>query len=258
MKRNILAALSVSLVLIAAGGCKTRKTSAAAPAAKTVPAAAGAIARIRGTQVQFTTLSLRGKALLDMGGNTNNVGIQIRMENGKRIWASITALAGIEVARALITPDSVRVVNRLQSTYLGKPFSFVQGFATRQIDFQMLQSVLSGNVPELLLAGQPGVEKKGVNTVLTGKRESLDYNMFFNELMKLTATNLNDAAAGRALKVEYSAHQEINGGLFPGQVNINSMAGPKRVTMALTFTKIEGNIPLEFPFTVPKRYEVIN
>ncbi|WP_129718268.1 DUF4292 domain-containing protein [Pedobacter sp. SYP-B3415] len=258
MKKNILAGLSLVLVLLGAG-CKTRKAAVTPTPATEVPAKTShtVVDKISKTQVNFNTLSLRGKAAIDIGGNANNAGIQIRVENNKRIWASVTAV-GFEVARALITPDSIQVINRLQSTYLKKPFSFVQGFATKQVDFQTLQDVLTGNAIGQLLQSQPSVTSQDGKTVLSGKNQALDYKMFFNELFKLTETNLNDASAGRALKVTYAAHQELAGGLFPGQVNINSMAGAKRVAIDLTFTKIEGNIPLDFPFTVPKRYEVIN
>jgi hypothetical protein len=36
------------------------------------------------------------------------------------------------------------------------------------------------------------------------------------------------------------------------------MAGTKKVNLQLDYTKVDRNIPLDFPFSVPKNYELVN
>ncbi|RYG21494.1 MAG: DUF4292 domain-containing protein, partial [Chitinophagaceae bacterium] len=60
-----------------------------------------------------------------VNGNENNVTMLIRIEKDKKIWVSVTAIAGIEVARAVITPDSLLLRDNLNKTYARKPFSYI-------------------------------------------------------------------------------------------------------------------------------------
>jgi len=46
--------------------------------------------------------------------------------------------------------------------------------------------------------------------------------------------------------------------LLPTAVGINSMTGTKRINIDLEYAKIDRNVPLDYPFTVPKKYELIN
>jgi hypothetical protein len=77
-------------------------------------------------------------------------------------------------------------------------------------------------------------------------------------MMKVGENNLNDLKSGQALKVAYGGYQRVNDGLFPSSLIINSMAGTKRVNLQLDYTKVDRNIPLEFPFSVPRNYELVN
>ena len=71
--------------------------------------------------MDFNTLALKGKADLDINGEQNNVNMNIRIQKDKKIWVIITAAGGIvEVARAMITPDSLLLLNKLQKTYTKK------------------------------------------------------------------------------------------------------------------------------------------
>ena len=100
----------VWMVLVAGAlcGCKVKKVVVVAPPADAtnVPGSKKAenLALLKKNDLAFTTLALKGKASLDINGNTNNVNMNIRMKKGEMIWISVTAIAGIEVARVLITP----------------------------------------------------------------------------------------------------------------------------------------------------------
>src|SRR3954467_13537008 len=129
MKRNILNKLTLVCLVFIAAGCSSKKLlvvkrpSADTAAAVKVSDISSKLAAIRSKQVTFNTFSGKAKAKLDVNGNDNDVTLNIRINRDQKIWISITAIAGIEIARAQITPDSLIVINRLQSVYLKKPFS---------------------------------------------------------------------------------------------------------------------------------------
>ena len=174
------------------------------------------------------------------------------------IWVSLTAFAGIEVARALITPDSLIVRNNIQSLAIKKPFSYIYKFTSKQVTFKMLQSVISGNTIDELMNENAALELNEGAFTLNGNKGDLAFRVLFNTLLKTQELNLNDVKAGQALKVVYSDYQDITGALFPSVIKLNSISGRKKTNIDFDFSKIERNLPLDFPFSVPKRFELIN
>lgn len=259
IRNNLYLAVLLSITLFA---CKTRKKVVVNPPAivnELSNKKAENIKLLKSKDLVFNTLSVKAKAKIDIAGNKNSATMNIRMEKGRRIWVSITAFAGIEVARALITPDSVKVRNNIQSVYLKKPFSYLHRYANKQISFDWLESILSGNTIADFVNEKADIEELGGLWVLEGEREKLAYKVFFDALMKVSQYTINDVNAGQALKVSYTeAYQDLGGVLFPKVVTISSMAGPRNVNIELEYSSVERNVPLEFPFSVPGKYEVIN
>jgi hypothetical protein len=264
MKKATINRMVLLAMVSLAFACKSKKAIVAAPAAAKPDVAVvnkyeENVKLLRSKNISFNTLSLKGKADLDMGGNSNSVTVNVRMLRDKKIWMSITALLGIEVARAVITPDSIMVRNNLQSTYIKKPFSYVYRYTSREVTFQMLQDILTGNTINTLFTPEAKLElnNRGVWT-LTGSQANLAFDVLFNTFQKSSQVNLNDVRAGQALKVVYANYQQVNEYLFPTNVRINSMSGTRKVDLNFEFSKVESNVPLDFPFTVPNRFELIN
>jgi hypothetical protein len=264
MKKNTLNSLLVLSVLLIAAGCKSKKAVVKAPSAVETPAPVlntkklENLKTLKSKDLPFNTLSLKGKVNLEIEGKENGVSVNIRVKKDEKIWISMTAIAGIEVARALITPDSLIVRNNLQSVAIKKPFSYIYKFTSKQVTFKMLQSVLTGNTIEELMTDRSVVDLNGGIFILSGDKNGLGYRVLFNTLLKTAELNLNDARAGQALKVVYSDYQDVTGALYPSVTKINSVSGVKKTNISFDFNKIERNVPLDFPFSVPKRFELIN
>lgn len=264
MRKNILNNFLILTVTLFAFGCRPKKVIVITP-----PVSAEVVEIKEDKKVEnlellkskdflFTTLSLKGKANLDINGDQNNVTLLIRIQKDKKIWLSVTAIAGIEVARAVITPDSILLRNNLEKTFAKKPFSYIYKFTNQQVNFSLLQAVLSGNtIPDLTTINADLAQENGV-WVLSGRSKDLIYRSLFNTLLKVSETTLNDVKAAQAFKVVYGSYTPLNASIFPSSLKINSMAGTKQISVDLDFTKIEANVPLAFPFTVPKSYELIN
>lgn len=214
---------------------------------------------LRSKNINFNTLAMKGKANLVLPGQENSVTVNVRIQRDQKIWMSITALLGIEVARAVITPDSIMVLNKLQSTYIRKPFSYIHRFTNKQVNFKMLQDVLTGNTINTLFNPESILEQNPQGLwILSGKDGQLGFNLNFNGQLKPGLLNLNDPKAAQALKVQYGHYQKVNEFMMPAQITINSLSANKRVDIDFDFSKIESNVPVDFPFTVPKRFELIN
>lgn len=260
MRKSILNKGSLILILFIAIGCKTQKT--AIPAKKTVEAAAPApqfsktevLAALTGKQVSYNTASIKAKAGLSINNNSHDVNMNIRMQKGKAIWASVTVIAGLEVARALITPDSIKILNRLESTYISKPFSYIYQFTSREVNFNTLQDIFMGNAFAGTLSPSATVNVNSAKTEVNGNLSALAYLLTFNQSNNLIKSNLNDPATSQTLTVNYSEHRNIGNQEIPHIISIKSNAGNKNIGIDLRYTSLGLNESLDFPFSVPKRF----
>ena len=262
MKRTYLKSIVLmGGLLLTLGACKSRKLVEVPVVAKKDTAATNKtmyLQSLKDKNSKFLSLSMRGKAQLDINGQQNNVSVNIRMLKDKKIWMSITAIAGIEIARVLVTPDSLVVINRLQGLVLQQPFRYIHQYANREVNFKMLQDLLSGNTINEFLVEDVALTSQNGQWLLKGQKNSLGFQILFNTLLKAAETNLNDVKTAQALKVVYGKYISVNDTLYPTGMQLQSISGRKKINIDFDFSKIESNVELDFSFTVPKRFKVIN
>ncbi len=261
-KTSIFFFLLANLLLFVMA-CKPKKVIVAAPPVQVQTEKVNDqklenFALLKGKNIDFSTLALKGKASLAINGDQNDVTMVIRILKDKKIWISVSAVAGIEVARTIITPDSLKLLNRLDKTYLKKPFSYLHDYTNKQIDFTLLQSVLSGNVYDGFLLDKSSLIQENGVWVLSGNVENLAFKTVFNTLLKLSETTLNDPVGAQGFKVVYDNYTPVSNSLFASSLKINTMSGDKKIDLGIEFNKIESNNPVDFPFNVPKSFQLIN
>lgn len=267
MKKNILNKVLIVCCLVAMVSCKTRKkviTTIAPPQTAntvTIPTTPpdlstlkNQLAAIKSRQINFNTFSGKANAKLDVNGDDNDVTLNIRINKNKQIWVSITALLGIEVARAVITPDSIKVLNKLQGVYLKKPFSFVYQYASRQINYKTIEALLVGNAMPEVLTERSNLTSDMGNVTLSGNLDDLIYALMLGTNMRVTQFNLSNVEAGQALLVNNSNFTQAQNRIIPSQINILSTIQAKKIQANLHYTKIEFDLALEYPFNIPERY----
>ncbi len=260
MKENILNKLLIACGLLVMVSCSAHKhlTAGTSPTVVAKVNEEAKLEPIRTQQLGFNTFSGKAKASLAINGNNNDCTLNLRINSGKKIWVSVTALLGIEVARAVITPDSIQVINRLQGVYFKKPFSFIYKYANRQIDFNMLQALLIGNaIPQALNDSTKIASDSTNNITLSGNLRDLIYKLVLGSDMKVSQTNLTNQDAGQSLQAvnafALSGTQKV-----PSQINIASVAGDKKIQINLHYVKVDINQPLEYPFNIPDSYTPAN
>jgi hypothetical protein len=261
MKRNILNKIALILLLIIAASCKSKKLVVVQRPTKDTTAVvktndvAARLAAIRAKQVTFNTFSGKAKTKLVINNDDNDCTLNIRVNRDQKIWVSITAIAGLEVARALITPDSILVVNRFQNLYLKKPFSYINRFAGRQVNFKTLQAILVGNAIGELLKEDAKFTPEGTNTGITGDLQGMVFKLLLGPDLKVTQTNLANKSAGQTLQVVNRVFIQADSRVVPSQIDITSNAPGNKVLANLRYTTVEFDRVLEYPFSIPKSYQ---
>src|SRR5688500_12805789 len=120
--------LYLLLIVVLAANCRSTKTIQTAISKKDSTIASGDSSThndslqvistiyegITKNRVNFNTFSAKIKVDFEgADGKKNDFNAVIRLQKDSVLWVSINALLGIEAFRVLITPDSVKVLNKL-------------------------------------------------------------------------------------------------------------------------------------------------
>lgn len=261
MKENILNKLLIVCCLLSIMSCKARKQAITNHQPVSKAAANPYLSKIntiRESQSNFNTFSGRAHSKLDINGSSNNVTLNIRINHGQKIWVSITAIAGIEVARALITPDSILIINKLQSEYIRKPFSYIYTYASRQIDYKAFEALLVGNAIPQLLNDSTELRTDTGSMILWGNVQELMYKLIIGKDMKVSQTDLSNESQSQLLLVNNTNFIEAENRMVPSQINIASVAKAKKIALNIHYIKVDFDLPLQYPFSIPSGYSEAN
>lgn len=242
--------------------CKTkRKIAMPSPDTPTEISAASAasIKTFELNNLDFHTFSGRAKAKIEMGKNIHDVTLNVRIERNKAIWLSVTAILGVEVARVLITPDSVKILNKLQGEYIAKPFAYIYNYTNQGITFTTLQDLLMANVSSnLLRTNNVQVASATDEFIVVGIKDQLSYQYRINEENRPFNFVLQEVGGTNNLEAFYGDYAKTGGYNFPQNIALNIIGGEVSLKAQLGYNRVSFNENVDMPFSVSSRYKVIN
>ena len=209
-------------------------------------------------RIEYETFS--GKLDVDYeesDGTTTNLTVQVRIQRDSLIWLSLTAIFGIEGVRACITPDSVKVLNKQDKTYLVRPISYLQELAALPLDLRSLQDLLVGNPVFMDSSFQQYTQGSGLISLM-GNNELFRKLLSMGETDKLMSSyKLDDLNLNRPRTsyLTYSEYEKKTGNWFSRRRTVQ-VAEKKKFTVRLQYKQYGFNETLSFPFAVPKNYRL--
>src|SRR5690349_17153389 len=97
-------------------------------------------------RIDFTSFSAKIKVDFEgADGKKNDFNAIVRLQKDSAMWVSINALLGIEAFRVLITPDSVKVLNKLDKVLQLRSVSYLKEITKLPFTFKELQDLILGN-----------------------------------------------------------------------------------------------------------------
>lgn len=259
MKANTLNNIFlVLIVLFFTTACGTKRIVSNTDTAAVERKAKFNLSDIRKKGFSFETLAAKAKANVDIAGKSQDLNLNIRIKKGQIIWLSVTAFAGVEVARLYVTPDSVKLINRLNSEYALKPFNFIHRYTSSAISYQELEALFIGNaLPFALINGSSKITEDHKFFYLAGNYENLHFKHQFNEVLQLLQLELKDNLAEQKLEASYQDYKSLSGKDFPYQVSLSSSIENQKVSLNLNYQTIQLQVQQDYPFNIPKRYTLI-
>jgi len=180
----------------------------------------------------------------------------IRLQKDKKIWISINAtLLGIEAFRAIITPDSAKVLNKLDKVYQLRSVSYLQEITHLPFDFNVLQSLILGNPIYLdsnILYYHKDIQGISVLSIGPVFRNYLTLN---NDLsLKHSILDDVDQMKDRSCDISYGDYEKADTTVFSTYRKI-VVSEKGRLDVEMSFKNIRFNENLDFPFSIPKNYK---
>lgn len=259
MRRNILSSALILLLLIIGVSSCGPKRKAAKPDAGSVTVGHDLLSTFELNNLDFITFSGRAKANVALNQEKKNVTLNVRMQRDKAIWISVTAMLGIEAARVLITPDSIKIMSRLTSEYIAKPYSYIYRYTNPGINFRMLQDILVGNISlSMLRTDQLQVASSEEDVQIIGVKDGLTFHYGVNAENRPFALNLMELGADQKLEAQFGEYEVFGGYNFPQRLTLDIQGKDLKVSSDMLYNRVEFNKSVDLPFTVPSRYQRIN
>lgn len=233
--------------------------------------AAKLIKEVEENQFEFDNFVAKMNMKIETKDRNINVKGQLRMKKDSIIWTSVSMPMGLEVLRIKVTTDSVYFLNRTEKTYLAENIEVFNDISPMITTIGFIQAVFVGNDINLresddyniqIADGQYNlsISKKLKKTI---KNNDEDWKVMLKDLwidpqlFKITRYHIreyNDSK--RKIDLQYSDFEEVNGKYFPKEISVD-IHGDLYLKAHIEFSNITVNEPLEFNFSIPKKYDRI-
>ncbi|MEO6830835.1 MAG: DUF4292 domain-containing protein [Chitinophagaceae bacterium] len=204
-------------------------------------------------QTNFSSFSTKAKSHFEGKGEDHDFTANIRILKDQKIWVSITALGLVEIARALITPDTIMAIDRYHKTAYVLPFSEADKLLPFSIDFKGLQSLLLGDV--LASHNNPNRFHDSDNTVSLSFSDGLNGQMVVFSKADSSLINQYLVAPNTQVAATYSNFTTIGGRKIAQERLLNILNAGVQQTLQMTYDKIEFDKDLQMSFSIPAKYE---
>jgi len=228
---------------------------------------------MKDSQFDFVWVNAKANVQTLIDEKEESFDIRVKMRKDSAMLISIQYLLGVDVARVMITRDSVKFVNYIEKKYFKGDFNYINALLNADLDYDLLQAVLFGNSAEFhedetrlkpvadrqnchyllstekkrrLRRIQQGAELKDALQTLTLNPDN--YKILKNEFI--------DPTSNRMFIAVYSNFAKKDSVFAPYHVDID-MVAQKKATVKIDYVRIEKNSPQKLSINIPAKYEPI-
>jgi Domain of unknown function (DUF4292) len=205
----------------------------------------------------FETCKIKSKISINSSKLRQTIPANINIKKDSVIWISVSLM--LEVARVNITPDTIQILDKLNRKYYGTSFKSLSKMFDFDIDFQILQSALLGNLP--IKPNKEDIYSDENNFLkLSQKRKEVTFeNKFEKENLKLYLIDAKDASSQAEMQLAFKNYIKESDRFIPTLIQILFTSTQKGEQTSIDFEHTKFDFldrNLRFPFNVPKGYDV--
>jgi hypothetical protein len=208
----------------------------------------------------------------------------IKVQKDSLIWMTINApVGGIEVARLLISKDTVKMINRHpDKTYFIDDFDYLEEKLKMDLNFAIIQSILTNSVfqtpngekQKAFVRNFKGKIIDNKYVFISDKARKIDrklkkdklkrlarfnYQKFVIDpsLMRITDVHVKDFEEGRNVNIQYRDFKNFGQNKFPQRVSFQVQDSKHLLSCNIKFKTITFDDKLRFSFKISDKYKRI-
>ena len=229
---------------------------------------------IRENELQYKWLSSKADVETLIDGEDHNLDVRIKARKDSAIWISIQAVGLIDIAKLLITRDSVKMVVYVKKQYFKGDFNYINQLLNADLDFDLIQAALIGNSADFddddskmkpvidrencqyLLSTERKRKLRRINSGQDSLKRSLQTMRLNSDNFKIINNDFEDVSTNRSFHAKYDKFLAPDSVFAPHNVNIEIKA-EKKIDLKINYVRIEINQPQKLTLNIPKSYEPI-
>jgi hypothetical protein len=257
MKQKII--LCSVIVLLIVSSCKTTRLVSKPTAIKT-NAVAQVIEQVKKVQPQFRTANVSKMSLaFNVNEREVNVSAVCKIKKDTAIFVSIQPFMGIELFKAELMPDSMKVFDKMNHKYYVTDYGFFSKRFGVDVDYYSLQALLSA---QFFCVGKKEAisDSCKLNTLIPGmtniefNSENMLQNTEVSPLNLIQKVVLTAKNSDYQLQTEYLDYTMVNGVNFPQKIALQATNQKTKATCDFSILRIEFNTDIKLTPTNPDRY----
>jgi hypothetical protein len=230
------------------------------------------VGKLKENELKFRQFSAKFSASYTVDQKKTTVSGNLRIAYDSIIWIAITPALGIEAVRFMLTPDSIKYLNRLDNTFVLKDFPYINQLLNKTLDYDMAQAFLMGNDFSLYESNtfKASVENQQYKLITenrrkirrTVRRSDDDINIPLQtiwldpETFKISKVLLKEAERdNRKFMATYDGFVDVDGKVIPSILDFKIETVEKTVRIRIELTKMQIDQDLTFPFRIPESYK---
>ena len=227
--------------------------------------------KLKEHEFKFNQFSAKFNVTYQVNRKKTTVSGNLRIEKDSIIWISITPALGIEAVRFMLTPDSIKFINRINNTYIVHEFTYINQLLNKTLDYDMAQAFLIGNDFSLYESNtfKASVDNQQYKLITTNRRKlrrfvrrsdddiSIPIQSIWldPESYKVSKVLLKEAERdSRKFQANYSEFEKIDEEFIPTKLEFKVETVDKKVNIKINYSKIQINQNQTYPFRIPEKY----
>jgi hypothetical protein len=268
MKNRIIYCIIILGLIITS--CKTQRSIINAPLKE--QGSAYLFKKLQENELKYKTFKASFSAEFEKNKKKTSFSGTIRISKDSLIWCLISPVLNIEAARVLISPDSIKILNKIEKAYMIQDFDYINEMINRGLDFDMLQSLIIGNdfsvydnssfkasidKREYRLSTQNRRRLRKLSQVADTLTDVIPFEqIYLNPVnFKISTVIIKEIENNnRTFQAYYKNYVAINNQLVPQSVEFNVNDGVNRIHIAIKYSKIQIDTDQNYLFTIPSTY----
>lgn len=239
-----------------------------------LPAAVGTnilLQKMSDSGLAFETFSARFSATYSEGETEASFSGTLRIRRDSIIWMSFSPAMGIEVMRAVITRDSVKILDRIHRTSVVTDFGYIRRWVKVPVDLDMIEALITGNC--WVCSGADGfrssVDRRLYRLDFSGTFTGVDapgdqgrdgiplpFQIWLDpENFKVVRTLVKETQGkDRDMEAIYTDFKMAGEQTVPSGLTFRLRDAGRRLELSLHYIRMKLDEPLAFPFSIPEDF----